>query len=63
MYCLNYTQSPLLLVGNSLHPQELLDTPVSVEPAKTTCLRTTMRQGPLVVHCHGVDMDSSVYSC
>jgi hypothetical protein len=36
---------------------------VSVESAESTCLRTTMRQCPLIVHRHGVDMDSSVSLC
>ena len=58
-----YAKLLLLLVGNSLHPQELLDTPVTIETTKSTRLRTTMRQGPFIMHRHGVNMDSSVFTC
>jgi hypothetical protein len=48
----------LLFVRNSLEAQELLNAPVAIEAAESTRLCTAMRQSPLIVHGHGVDMNS-----
>jgi hypothetical protein len=58
----NLHATSLLLVGDSLQPQELFNTPISVEATKSTRLRATVGQSPLVMYCHRVDMDSSVFS-
>lgn len=48
----------LLLVGNSLEPQEFLDSPVAVESSPTTQLRPAVRQIRLVVNRHSINVNS-----
>ena len=48
-----------LLIRNRLQPQKLLNPPMTIEAAKPTRLGTTMRQRPLIMHSHRVDMYST----
>lgn len=49
-----------VLVRNGLEPQELLDTPITVEPSEATGLCTTVRQRGFVVDRHRVDVNGAV---
>jgi len=58
----SFTFSLLLLIRNRLHTQKLVDTPLAIEATESTGLGSTVRQCPLVMHSHGIDVDGSVIS-